>query len=868
MIRKKTADSPDISTLTRPKAKIELMRLSLEMEAHNKRYYQDDAPTVSDAEYDALRRRVEAIYAKFPEFAPVNALTAEQAGTELDRLAAEIEGHDQRYYQNDAPTVSDAEYDALRRRSNEIEAKFPDAKTLFSPSLVVGARPKKGFLTVRHSMPMLSLSNAFNEEDLAAFVRKVRKFLALNEDADLAFTAEPKIDGLSLSLRYENGILVSAVTRGDGSEGEDVTNNAKTLNDIPHIIHSKTAPSICEVRGEVYLRHDHFFELNERQKAEGKDPFANPRNAAAGSLRQIDPKVTASRKLRFFAYAWGEMSAEVAKTQFEMDKVFEKWGFRTNPRIRKLYSIEEMTRYHEGLLLERADLGHDIDGVVYKVDRIDYQKRLGFVGRDPRWAIAYKFPAEQAITRLRKIDIQVGRTGALTPVARLEPVTVGGVVVQNATLHNEDFIKGIGGKGEKLREGRDIRIGDAVVIQRAGDVIPQVVDVILAERPAEAEPYQFPHRCPVCDSLAVRDEEDGEAVRRCTGGLICPAQAIERLRHFVSRGALDIEGFGDTYVELFYDEGLVRSPAEIFTLHLKLDELKAVLFKKREAQAILREKETGKKRKKVLLENERQYTEAENLLAAIEARRNVPFNRLLFGLGIRDVGEVTSKALAKHFWSIADFRDGVDAATADRPGPAWRELSGVPHVGPVTVGRLLDDVDLPMRLAAGEEELPSVDRRQRANLLDHYGSLQALGQAIERAQLETPKPAYQHLAADSDIGPVATDHLTQFFEEQHNRDVVDALNAQVTVSLPDKAASDSAVSGKTVVFTGTLERMTRDEAKAAAERLGAKVSNSVSKKTDILIAGPGAGSKLKDAEKNGVKVISEKDWIDLIGGAQ
>ncbi|UZE48522.1 NAD-dependent DNA ligase LigA [Rhodopseudomonas sp. P2A-2r] len=551
------------------------------------------------------------------------------------------------------------------------------------------------------------------------------------------------------------------------------------------------------------------------------------------------------------------MSEMPATTQMGMIQWIKSSGFVTNGLTTLIETTEDLLKFYRRIEADRASLGYDIDGVVYKVDRLDWQNQLGFRERSPRWAIAHKFAAEQATTILNGIDIQVGRTGALTPVARLEPVTVGGVVVSNATLHNEDEIK-----------RKDIQIGDTVIVQRAGDVIPQIVSVVSEKRPNNAEPYQFPHRCPVCDSLAVRDDEDGEVVRRCTGGLICPAQAVERIRHFVSRGALDIEGFGETYVQLFYDEGLVRNPAEIFTLHLKLDELKAVLYKKREMQAVLREEETGKKRKSSLSEDKRQYTEAENLLAAIEARRSVPFNRLLFGLGIRHVGEVTAKALAKHFKSIADFRDGVDAATVDRPGPAWRELSEVPYIGRVTVGKLLDSEDLPSRLAAGEDELPSVDRRQRASLLDHYQSLQALGKAIEQARLEMPRPAYQELASDSDIGTVATDHLTQFFEEQHNRDVVDALIAQIKVSLPEKSVTDSAVSGKTIVFTGTLERMTRDEAKATAERLGAKVSNSVSKKTDVLVAGPGAGSKLKDAEKNNVKVISEQDWIDLIGGVK
>jgi DNA ligase (NAD+) len=610
---------------------------------------------------------------------------------------------------------------------------------------------------------MLSLGNVFDEEEVVDFANRVRRFLGLPADDLLAFTAEPKIDGLSCSLRYEGGRLVNAATRGDGFEGEDVTANVRTIGEIPEQLHGNRNPELCEVRGEVYMAHADFFALNERQAAEGKPVFANPRNSAAGSLRQLDPAITASRPLKFFAYAWGEMSEMPEETQFGMLEWFKGRGFRVNPLTKLTHSVEEMLAVYREIETRRATLGYDIDGVVYKVDRLDLQERLGFVSRSPRWATAHKFPAEQATTILHGIDIQVGRTGALTPVARLEPVTVGGVVVTNATLHNEDEIA-----------RKDVRIGDTVRIQRAGDVIPQVLGVVLEKRPANAEPYVFPTVCPVCGSHAVREvnprtgKED--VVRRCTGGLICRAQVVERLKHFASRLAFDIEGLGDKQIELFFERGWIKEPADIFTL--------------------------AKRNRDIKLEEEEGFGDlsVRNLVAAIEARRTISLNRLIFALGIRHIGETNAKLLARHYGTIEALRDGVTAAA----------------VGP-------------------ESE------------------------------------AYADLNAVEGIGEVVVDAIVEFFKEPHNREALDHLLDQVTVTAMEEAKSDSPVAGKTVVFTGSLEKMTRDEAKAMAERLGAKVAASVSKKTDYVVAGPGAGSKLDKAREAGVNVLTEEEWLALVG---
>ncbi|MFA6966132.1 NAD-dependent DNA ligase LigA [Bosea sp. (in: a-proteobacteria)] len=712
---------------------------------------------------------------------PVADLTARQAKVEHKRLAAQVEAANIAYHQNDAPTMDDAAFDALKRRLDAIEEVFPDLKTAGSVSGKVGARPSGKFAKIRHRVPMLSLDNAFTDEAVAEFAQRVHRFLGRKEDEPIAFTAEPKIDGLSLSLRYEKGALVSAATRGDGEEGENVTLNVRTIADseIPKTLSGEDVPEIAEVRGEVYLGHADFAGINERQREKGLPEFANPRNAAAGSLRQLDASITASRPLRFFAYAWGEMPVLPAQTQSGVVEAFGRWGFRTNPLMLRCETVEALLERYRLIESRRASLGYDIDGVVYKVDDLALQARLGFVSRAPRWAIAHKFPAELATTVLEAIEIQVGRTGALSPVARLQPVTVGGVVVTNATLHNEDYIRGFDSKGERIRDGEppDIRVGDTVTVKRAGDVIPRVAAVDLSKRPADARPYEFPTLCPACGSHATREmnprsgKED--AVRRCTGGLICPAQAVERLKHFVSRDALDIDGLGDKQIEFFHgDPDLpVKEPADIFTLAAR-DAGNLKKLKDKEgfgAQSVAK------------------------LFAAIEDRRRPPLNRYVFGLGIRHIGETNARLLARHYGSFDAIRSAGIAA-ADEASPEHQELDSIDGVGPTVV-----------------------------------------------------------------------EALTQFFGEPHNQELLDRLLDQVVPQPLEAVASASPVAGKIVVFTGALERMTRDEAKAMAERLGAKVAGSVSSKTDLLVAGPGAGSKLKDAQKHGVEVIDEAGWFDLVG---
>ncbi len=729
---------------------------------------------------------------------PVSDLTEGEAKAELARLAEEIAGHDRRYYQDDAPTVSDAEYDELRFRNRAVEAGFPNLVRPDSPEARVGAPAVEKFAKVPHRVPMLSIDNAFDEGEVADFVTRVRRFLRLDGEMPVALVAEPKIDGLSCSLRYEAGVLVSAATRGDGFEGENVTANARTIRDIPTRLPAG-APEVVEVRGEVYMRHADFAELNRRVAEAGGRTYANPRNAAAGSLRQLDPGVTGSRRLNFYAWGWGEISTLPADSQAGMLAAIGGWGFPVSDLVRPVESVADLLDFYRDVGIARPTLGYDIDGVVYKIDRLDYQQRLGFVSRSPRWAIAHKFPAQQATTILRGIEIQVGRTGALTPVARLEPVTVGGVVVQNASLHNEDYIKGIGSDGGQIRDGKDLRIGDTLTIQRAGDVIPQIVDVDLSRRPPDAAPYEFPALCPACGSHAVRDINGKtgrpDSVRRCTGGLICPAQAVEKLRHFVSRLAFDIEGLGEKQLVLFHAEGLLRQPADIFRLKHRLPELRKAVFGQREALAKEREQASGKARKKSLSEEERNFNDVDKLLAAIDARRSVALGRFVYALGIRHVGETNARLLARAYGTWEAFSGALVAA------------------------------------ASGDAD------------------------------------AYHELDALEGIGETVADAVVQFFKEQHNRDALAALLAEVTVAPEERIdTTGSPVAGKTVVFTGALERMTRDEAKAMAERLGAKVAGSVSKKTDILVAGPGAGSKLKTAAELGVTVIDEAGWFDLISG--
>ena len=699
---------------------------------------------------------------------PVADLSKTEAETELASLAGRLSRANTAYHGADDPELSDAEYDRLKARNAAIEARFPALKRDDSPSDQVGAAPADGFAKIRHAQRMMSLSNAFTDDDLQEFDRGIRRYLGLVDATPLAYTAEPKIDGLSLSLRYEQGVLVQAATRGDGAEGENVTANARTIDDIPHRIDG--APDIVEIRGEVYMSHADFAALNTAQEARGAKPFANPRNAAAGSLRQLDAAITRARPLRFFAYAWGVVSEPLAQTQTDAIARLAALGFQTNPLTKRCDSVAEMLAHYRAIEAQRATLGYDIDGVVHKVDDLALQERLGFRSTTPRWAIAHKFPAELAWTWLEAIDIQVGRTGALSPVARLTPVTVGGVVVSNATLHNEDYIAGRDAKGAPIRDGKDIRVGDWVQVYRAGDVIPKIADVDLSKRPADATPFVFPTLCPECGSEAIR--EPGDAVRRCTGGLICPAQAVERLKHFVGRAAFDIEGLGAKQVEQFYADGWISEPADIFTLRDRYG--------------------TGLTQ----LKNRDGWGEksATNLFNAIDDRRTIPLAKLIFALGIRHVGEQAAALLARSYGTWAAFEDGTNAA-ADYSGPAWDALLDIDGVGQVMATSLVGAMTNPAE-----------------------------------------------------------------------RDSIDRLVAHLTVEAAEAPATEgSPIAGKTVVFTGTLERMTRAEAKARAEALGARVSGSVSAKTDIVVAGPGAGSKEKKARDLGLTVLDEDGWLDLIG---
>ena len=709
----------------------------------------------------------------------VDKLSSQEAEKELDRLAKDIAGHDRRYHMDDAPSISDADYDALRRRNADIEARFPLLVRPDSPSHRVGSKASEKFAKVRHTVPMLSLDNAFSDEDVADFLGRVRRFLGRKDDEEIAVTAEPKIDGLSASLRYENGVLVRGATRGDGQEGEDITANLKTISGIPLRLKGKP-PAILEVRGEVFMTHKAFAALNKRQEKDGKPVYANPRNSAAGSVRQLDPGITASRELNFFAYTWGEISALPADTQSGMLEKFADYGFPVNPLTRRCESLGQMLKFYADISAKRAKLGYDIDGVVYKVDRLDLQERLGFVSRSSRWATAHKFPAEQAETVLEDIEIQVGRTGKLAPVARLAPVTVGGVVVRNATLHNEDEIARL-----------DARIGDHVVIQRAGDVIPQIVRVLTDKRPRNAKPYKFPQTCPVCGSHAVRevDEKTGkqDVDRRCTGGLVCDAQTVERLRYFVGRDQFDIEGLGGTMIQLFHDEGLLKEPADIFALTEKPGKVSKILAAHRAALSEERRSAEGKEPVKTKKKEDREDKVVENLMAAIETRRKIGLDRLINALGIRHVGETTARLIARHYRTIDAFLAGMEGDNA-------------------------------------REELESLEG----------------------------------------IGGVVAEAICDFFGEKHNVKALGRLLQWLDVTPMAAPAKTSPVSGKTVVFTGTLEKMTRQEAKARAEMLGAKVSGSVSAKTDIVVAGPGAGSKLKDAQKHNVTVMDEDAWLKLI----
>ncbi|WP_442773465.1 NAD-dependent DNA ligase LigA [Paenirhodobacter enshiensis] len=701
--------------------------------------------------------------------AAVAQLSHEDAAAEVPRLTAVLVAANTAYHTLDAPEISDAEYDAKKRRLAAIEARFPDLARPDSPTQKVGAALAEGFGKVVHEVRMMSLENGFSEDDILDFDTRVRSYLGLSATAPLPFTAEPKIDGLSLSLRYENGILVQAATRGDGEVGENVTENARTIAEIPQRIEG--APAILEVRGEVYMAHSDFEALNARQAERGEKPFANPRNAAAGSLRQLDPKVTARRVLRYFAYAWGALSEPLADTQFGVMERFRAFGFKVNPLTVLCDGPAEMLAQYRRIEAQRATLGYDIDGVVYKVNDLALQRRLGFRATTPRWALAHKFPAQTAWTRLEKIEIQVGRTGALSPVARLTPVTVGGVVVSNATLHNEDYIAGRDSRGEEIRGGKDVREGDWVQVYRAGDVIPKVADVDLSRRDAASVPFVFPHTCPECGSDAIR--EPGDSVRRCTGGLICPAQAVEKLKHFVSRAAFDIEGLGAKQIEAFYRDGWIREPADIFRL----------------------EERYGSGLRQLKNRDGWGDKSAQNLFRAIEERRRIPLERLIFALGIRHVGESGAALLAQHYVSWKAFEAAMTSARIGE-GEGWSDLLSIDGVGEV----------------------------------------------------------------------FATSVVSTFHQEAE-RASIDRIVAELTIEDAVPHATESPIAGLTVVFTGTLEKMTRHEAKARAEALGAKVAGSVSAKTDLLVAGPGAGSKATKAADLGIRVIDEDGWLALVNGA-
>lgn len=777
---------------------------------------------------------------------PVADLTEAQAVEELERLADELTAHDLAYHQQDAPTISDGEYDALKRRNLDIETRFPHLIRENSPSMRVGAARAEQFSPVEHGVPMLSLDNAFSNDEATEFDARIRRFLRLSPSDTVAYTAEPKIDGLSASLRYEKGVLVQGATRGDGRVGEDVTANLRTIADIPHRLKGSGWPDVIEVRGEVYVELAAFAAFNQAAEEAGQRTYANPRNFAAGSLRQIDPKISAQRPLRFFGYAWGLVSAPFADSQWGALEKLAEWGFVTTaPPAKRVENAQGLLDVYAAFETLRPTLDFDIDGVVYKVDDLEQQRRLGFVSRSPRWAIARKFPAQRARTILEAIDIQVGRTGAHTPVARLKPVTVGGVSVTNATLHNGDEIARL-----------DVRIGDTVVLQRAGDVIPQIVEVDIAARPHPAPaPYEFPHvcECPLKTALAREVTASGQesVVRRCTGEFACPFQRVEHLRHFVSRRAFDIEGLGEKQLQAFFEEGWITEPADIF--RLAKDEEKLAALRERDGYG---------------------ETSIANLVKGIDARRTIGMDRMIYGLGARDIGETTSTVLARNFDRFEDLQVAAEAAAKGLPGETYLELSTAQGVGPKALdllieagkGGLLADPwpqtdDLEIKIG---HAVPKLTKPARAALAQRYGTWDAFAQGLVEAASGAPGDDYLHLAAVDGVGPVAAQSLARFFAEEHNRQKVANLVAELDIQPVAKPKTDTAVAGKTIVFTGSLEKMTRDEAKAQAEGLGAKVASSVSKKTDLVVAGPGAGSKLKTATELGIQVMTEDEWLAMV----
>ncbi|MGR4863738.1 NAD-dependent DNA ligase LigA [Caulobacter sp. LARHSG274] len=777
---------------------------------------------------------------------PVADLSEAQAAEELERLADDLAAHDLRYHQQDAPVISDAEYDALKRRNLDIEDRFPHLVRDNSPSLRVGAARAEQFAPVEHGVPMLSLDNAFSNDEAVEFDARIRRFLRLAGEP-VFYTAEPKIDGLSASLRYENGVLVQGATRGDGRVGEDVTANLRTVGDIPHRLKGSGWPEVIEIRGEVYVELEAFAAFNAAALEAGQRTYANPRNFAAGSLRQIDPKISAQRPLRFFAYAWGLVSGPFAAGQWEALERLRDWGFVTTaPPARRVQDAQGLLDAYAEFEVLRPKLPFDIDGVVYKVDDLEQQRRLGFVSRSPRWAVARKFPAQQARTILEAIDLQVGRTGAITPVARLRPVTVGGVSVTNATLHNADEIA-----------RKDVRIGDTVILQRAGDVIPQIVGPVLDERPDGAVPFEFPTHCPChLETPLVRETNasgDESVVRRCSGEFACPFQRVEHLRHFVSRRAFDIEGLGEKQLAAFFEAGWIKEPADIFKLARDEDKL-----------AQLRERDGYGE------------TSVANLVKGIEARRTIGLDRVIYGLGMRDIGETTSTVLARNFDRFEDLQAAAERAAGQLPGPTYLELAGAPGVGPKARDELVEAGRAGWREDPWPEAdslevkighaVPKLSKPARTALAERYGDWNAFAQALVEAARGAPGEDYLQLAAIDGIGPVAAQSLARFFAESHNREKVANLVAQLDIQPVAKPKTDTAVAGKTVVFTGALEKMTRDEAKAQAEALGAKVASSVSKKTDLVVAGPGAGSKLKTATDLGIQVMTEDEWLAMVAG--
>ena len=774
-----------------------------------------------------------------PDSPDIDHLAEDEAAVELERLAGAMAEAERQYFQDDAPSLTDAEYDVLKRRNLAIEARFPHLIRDDSPSRRVGAAPSTQFSPVEHGVPMLSLDNAFDDGEVAEFEARVRRFLRIDPAEAIAFTAEPKIDGLSANLRYEKGVFVQGSTRGDGRVGEDITANLRTLADIPHKLAGSGWPDVIEVRGEVYMELAAFAAMNAEAEAKGERTYVNPRNSAAGSLRQIDPTITAKRPLRFFAYAWGLTSAPFAETQKEALEALESWGFRVNPRSVRVENAEGLAAIYAQFAKDRAGLGYDIDGVVYKVDRLDWQGRLGSVGRIPRWAIAHKFPPEQARTVLEGIDIQVGRTGAQTPVARLKPVFVGGVTVANVTLHNADEI---------ARKG--LRIGDTVIVQRAGDVIPQIAGVV--ETAARGpEPYEFPAvcACPLKTPL-VRETTAGGAetvVRRCTAEFACPFQRIEHLKHFVSRKAFDIDGLGEKQLQLFLDEGLISAPADIF--RLARDEEKLAALRERDGFG---------------------ETSVNNLVTAIEARRPIGLERFIYGLGVRHVGDQTAALIARHYGDYDAFRKAVGEA---RPSTTEafsflgdfdlkaNQITALGDLGEDHDGNdPWPDAPLAEKIKLAAPKLRPIASELAVQFVDWPGFMAIARQVAASMQND----AFTELAGIGQVGSVAAKALSEFYAEPHSRDRADDLAAQLDVQDAERPKTDTPVAGKTVVFTGALEKMTRDEAKAQAERLGAKVASSVSKKTDIVVAGPGAGSKLKLAAELGLQVMNEDEWLAFI----